>query len=113
MKLTRKFRTSTFLFCSGLLLWFLRWPIMQGIAWAGMMWSYSKAHGVRKSWEMTLSGDYPCALCLAIRTGVESEAAILSNLFQNPTGYAVGALTILLLAAVSILRSFCPKNDCL
>ncbi len=113
MKLTQKVKTPSFLLGIALLLWLLHWPILQGIAWAGMVVSYSKAHGIRSGWEMTFSGDYPCAVCIAIQTGVESETALFTSLLQNPGFYVVGPLTLVLLAGISVFKSFRPENDCL
>jgi hypothetical protein len=113
MKLTQKFKTPSFLLGSALLLWLFHWPVLQGIAWVGMVVSYSKAHGFRSGWEMTFSGNYPCAVCLAIQTGVESETDLVTSLLQNPGFYSVGLLTLILLAGISAFNSFRPENDCL
>ncbi len=113
MKLTKKFKRPTFLLGSALLLLLLRWPLLQGIAWLGMIVSYSKSHGLRSGFEMTFSGAYPCPICLAVKAGVGSEAALLGSLIQNPGLYAMGPLVLFLLAGLSLLKSFRPINDSL
>ena len=37
--------------------------VLQGAAWTGMLWSYSRDATFTEAAEKTFSGDYPCRLC--------------------------------------------------
>jgi len=52
----------------------LHLPILQVVAWAGMLVSYSQDRGVVAAVEMTFDGDHPCPLCCAIEKEQQSPS---------------------------------------
>ncbi len=40
--------------------------MLQCVAWAGMLWSYSEEDGLMQAAQDTFSGEKPCHLCVAI-----------------------------------------------
>jgi len=57
----------------------LRWPLLQLLAWAGMFVRYVDSYGFVSGFRMTFSGDHPCALCQAVREGVQTDATSLAD----------------------------------
>ena len=47
--------------------------MLQCVAWAGMLWSYSEEGGLLKAAEDTFSGGKPCCLCEAIAEAKQGE----------------------------------------
>lgn len=42
-------------------------PVLQVVAWSGMIVSYSRTAGLAEAIEMTFDGNHPCPLCKEIR----------------------------------------------
>ena len=60
-RLTHLIVLSAFLFsCGG------HWYVLQAVAWANMIREYSQVVPLAQAVQMTLSGQYPCAMCKAI-----------------------------------------------
>ncbi|TVR08802.1 MAG: hypothetical protein EA401_13520 [Planctomycetota bacterium] len=54
--------------------------LLQGIAWSGMLVSYSLQEGLEQGWRDTFSGERPCDLCVALQaTDQEPSAAITAR----------------------------------
>ena len=51
----------------------LHWTVLQSLAWTRMLLNYSQSVPLRTAVAMTFDGRHPCALCLAIKQGRESE----------------------------------------
>ena len=49
------------------------WALLQSVAWAGMLYSYSQQTSFTRAVEMTFDGDHPCSLCAAIEEGKAQE----------------------------------------
>jgi hypothetical protein len=49
------------------------WALLQAVAWAGMLYSYSQQAGVKQAVAMTFDGEHPCCLCKAIQAGKAQE----------------------------------------
>ena len=47
--------------------------MLQCVAWAGMLWSYSAESGLVQGAEDTFSGEKPCCLCEAIAEAKQGE----------------------------------------
>lgn len=56
------------------------WCLLQGVAWVNMVHQYSQVVPLTEAVTMTLSGQYPCALCKAI---AERKAA------ENPQACSI------------------------
>ena len=52
----------------------LHLPLMQVVAWSGMLVSYSRANTVTEAVEMTFDGDHPCPMCKNIKKAQTSSA---------------------------------------
>ena len=46
-------------------------PLMQVVAWAGMLIDYSRDAGFSDAIEMTFDGEHPCSMCKAIQAEQE------------------------------------------
>lgn len=44
----------------------LQWAVLQTVAWAGMLTSNLRTHGVSEAMSDTFDGRHPCPICLAI-----------------------------------------------
>lgn len=52
----------------------LHWVVLQSVAWAGMLVTYSVQEGsVITGMNQTFDDEHPCPLCLAIKKGKQSE----------------------------------------
>ena len=51
----------------------LHWAVLQSIAWAGMLASYSQDASFNVAWSKTFDGQHPCKLCTAIQKGRAAE----------------------------------------
>ena len=80
-----------------LTVFFLRWQLLQLIAWGTMLIRYSFEEGLAQGWRMTFDGNHPCAICHAVSSGSQAEAAVLGALASHPS--------LLLLPAALILFS--------
>jgi hypothetical protein len=49
------------------------WALLQSVAWAGMMASYSERSTFKVALEKTFDGKHPCCLCKAIAAAKKSE----------------------------------------
>jgi hypothetical protein len=49
------------------------WAFLQSLAWAGMLYTYSKQVGLSQGLAMTFDGDHPCGLCKTIQKGKAQE----------------------------------------
>lgn len=49
------------------------WALLQSVAWAGMLYSYSQDAGLAEAVTMTFDGEHPCTLCTAIEDGQGKE----------------------------------------
>ena len=60
-----------------------QWPVLQCIAWVNMIREYSEMVPLAEAVQMTLSGQYPCALCKAIaekkQSGDTKTAALVKH----------------------------------
>lgn len=59
---------AAFVFSSG-----GNWAVLQGLAWANMIREYAQMVPLKEAVRMTLSGEYPCAICKAIAEKKNSE----------------------------------------
>jgi len=80
-------------------IWLLRWPLVQLVAWVGMVVHYSLDHGIQRGLQMTFSGEHPCLLCGMVQAGVEKDVAILNS----PLGFSVLALALVSIAVASLI----------
>jgi len=95
-RLTHLLVLAAFIFsCGG------HWYVLQGIAWVNMVREYSQFVSVPEAVSMTLSGQYPCAICKAI---AEKKAAERNQIcamekyakkFSPPASVAAGDLPAL------------------
>jgi len=51
----------------------LHWALLQAVAWAGMVTSYSRTMPVAEALARTFDGKHPCNLCKLVREGQKSE----------------------------------------
>ena len=51
----------------------LHWALLQTVAWAGMVISYSRDASLKQAVSMTFDGEHPCPLCKAIKKGQAEE----------------------------------------
>lgn len=52
----------------------LHWVLIQGVAWVGMAVSYSYQDGsIASGLAKTFDGAHPCAICNAVKKGIEGE----------------------------------------
>src|SRR5579872_4487630 len=49
------------------------WPVLQSIAWAGMLIEYSRDGSVVEAVSKTFDGKHPCNLCKSIAAGKKTE----------------------------------------
>ncbi len=49
------------------------WPVLQSVAWMGMLIDYSREGSVTVAVAKTFDGQHPCPLCKAIAAGKKSE----------------------------------------
>lgn len=47
--------------------------VLQGVAWAGMFWSYSRDASFTEAAEKTFSGEYPCSMCKKVAKARQQE----------------------------------------
>lgn len=52
----------------------LHLPVLQVVAWAGMLVNYSRDNGLAEAAEMTFDGDHPCPMCCAIEKAQTEDA---------------------------------------
>ena len=52
----------------------LHWPLLQTVAWAGMIASYSRDASLQEAISKTFDGEHPCTLCETIEEGRQAEA---------------------------------------
>jgi hypothetical protein len=70
------------------------WPILQGIAWVSMVREYSEMVPLEKAVQMTVSGEYPCALCKVIAEKKHSEDNKAVTFFKHEKKILSGALFV-------------------
>ena len=51
----------------------VHWAVLQSVAWAGMIVSYSETSPLKMALSETFDGKHPCPLCRAIAAGKKSE----------------------------------------
>ena len=78
-----------------------QWPVLQCIAWVNMIREYSEMVPLAEAVQMTLSGQYPCALCKAIaekkQSGDTKTAALVKHekkMLSHPLVAAGGRTTV-------------------
>lgn len=49
------------------------WAVIQGVAWTRMIAHFSQAMPFTQAISYTFDGKHPCKLCLAVKSGQESE----------------------------------------
>lgn len=49
------------------------WYVLQSIAWARMLATYSRSAPLREAVTQTFDGQHPCSLCLTIQAGRDRE----------------------------------------
>src|ERR1043166_9651959 len=49
------------------------WAVLQSLAWAGMLVTYSQTAPIAIAIQKTFDGKHPCQLCKAVRAGKESQ----------------------------------------
>jgi hypothetical protein len=60
-----------------------QWQILQSVAWARMIFNYSRAESIQTALEQTFDGRHPCELCKLIQKAKESDRP--QALQQNST----------------------------
>lgn len=51
----------------------LHWPVLQSVAWMGMVVTYSENAPIKEALVKTFDGKHPCCLCKAIAAAKKSE----------------------------------------
>lgn len=51
----------------------LQWAVLQGVAWTGMLISYSRDVSLMEAVARTFDGEHPCPLCKAVVKGQQQE----------------------------------------
>jgi hypothetical protein len=51
----------------------LQWAALQGIAWTGMLISFSQEGSLIEAMEKTFDGAHPCALCKVVEEGEKQD----------------------------------------
>ena len=51
----------------------LQWPILQSIAWANMLITYSQHDGLEKAFSKTFDSNHPCKVCKFVAEGKQAE----------------------------------------
>lgn len=51
----------------------LPWAVLQGVAWTGMLISYSRDGSLMEAVTKTFDGDHPCPLCKAVESGQKQD----------------------------------------
>jgi hypothetical protein len=49
------------------------WAALKTVAWAGMLWEYSRGASVTEAVVKTFNGKHPCKLCVSIDAGRQQE----------------------------------------
>lgn len=70
----------------------LHLPVLQVVAWAGMIVNYSRDAEISEAFEMTFDGEHPCPMCKAIQAEtvktdpdrIEAESLVRLILFIEP-----------------------------
>lgn len=78
----------------------LKWHVIQLIAWAWMLVSFSLQHGLSRGWQMTFSGDFPCPLCRLAHNGSAWEAGFWSSLLYSQLAMVLVVIPLALVAAL-------------
>ena len=72
-----------------------QWAILQGIAWTGMIISYTQQENIAAGIEKTFDGDHPCSMCRAIDKAKTSPADEQQNgAIQTPPAGRMEALVV-------------------
>lgn len=56
----------------------LHLPVLQVVAWAGMVVTYSHDQSLADALAMTFDGDHPCPLCISIRKAQTCESTTIT-----------------------------------
>lgn len=75
--------------------------MLQCVAWAGMLWSYSEEGGLLQGAQDTFSGDKPCSLCKVLAEAKQGEPDSPEPLLS----FSLGKLKDLQCPAMSRLKS--------
>jgi hypothetical protein len=51
----------------------LHWTVLQSVAWAAMIVTYSRQGTLREAVARTFDGNHPCPLCKLVRAGKSTE----------------------------------------
>lgn len=51
----------------------LHWPLLQTVAWVGMVVNYSQDGSLGEAVAKTFSGKNPCSLCVAVQKGQQEQ----------------------------------------
>ena len=60
-----------------------QWLVLQSVAWAGMIVSYSQKAPLKTALAETFDGEHPCPLCKAIAAGKKSERKSLPQIHRR------------------------------
>jgi hypothetical protein len=78
-----------------------QWYVLQGIAWVNMIREYSQMVPLIQAVQMTLSGQYPCALCKAIAEKKQSENEKICSLEKYDKKFFPPVAVVLTLPVVA------------
>lgn len=85
------------------------WAILQSVAWAGMLYTYSQQATFSRAVELTFSGDRPCSLCKAIEDGKAQERETEQETIQPSKDFKLAMLSVRFLLQAPVVQS--PELD--
>ena len=88
----------------------LHWSVLQVVAWAGMMITYSQDAPLAEAMVKTFDGNHPCKLCKQIAKETRSEKKSEYKIESSKTKFA-NALTSRLYCAPTVLWEFRALDD--
>lgn len=91
----------------------VHWPLLQVVAWTGMLASYSRDYGWVQGLQKTFDGQNPCGLCKKVEEGQKKESQIPLIKWEKKADYWVEAKVLLLGPSRPVLGNINFRTRCL
>lgn len=88
----------------------LQWAVLQGVAWTGMLISFSRDGSLIEAMSKTFDGEHPCPLCKAVEDGQKQDQGKSADAPKKKLE-AVLVLRTVVVAPASVAMEFVPLKQ--
>lgn len=84
----------------------LQWAVLQGVAWTGMLISFSRDGSLIEAMSKTFDGEHPCPLCKAVEDGQKQDPSKSADAPKKKLDAAMQIIATCIIAPAPVAMEF-------